>query len=47
MTRIDGWAHTRWGTGGMLRTEAGLGVAGLAAFLGLLAAMNLRARSAA
>jgi MFS family permease len=39
MTRIDGWAHTRWGPAGMLRVEALLGVAGLVVFLGVLAAL--------
>jgi MFS family permease len=39
MTRIDGWAHTRWGPGGMLVTEAAFGILGLLVFLGVLAAM--------
>jgi MFS family permease len=37
MTRIDGWAHARWGAGGMLRTEAVFGMLGLLAFLGISA----------
>lgn len=45
MTRIDGWAHTRWGPVGMLHTEAAFGLAGLAAFLGLLAVMGRRPRA--
>jgi MFS family permease len=38
MTMIDGAAHTRWGAGGMLYTEAVFGVAGLAVFIALAAA---------
>ena len=45
MTRIDGWAHTRWGPGGMLHTEAAFGLAGLVVFLGLLAALGRRSRA--
>jgi MFS family permease len=33
MTVINGWAHTRWGAGGMLLTEAGMGVLGLGVFV--------------
>jgi len=33
MTVIDGWAHTAWGAGGMLYTEAAVGVLGVGAFL--------------
>ena len=33
MTLIDGWAHTRWGAGGLLNTEAAIGVAGIIAFI--------------
>jgi MFS family permease len=36
MTLVDGWAHTRWGTGGMLLTEALVG--GLAVLVFLAAA---------
>ena len=45
MTRIDGWAHTRWGPAGMLHTEAAFGLAGLLAFLGLLAVVGRRSRA--
>ncbi len=45
MTRIDGWAHARWGSGGMLRTEAVFGMAGLLVFLGILAALPRRSRA--
>ena len=47
MTTIDGWAHTRWGPGGMLRTEAAFGMAGLLCFLGILALIGRRARAPA
>jgi MFS transporter, PAT family, beta-lactamase induction signal transducer AmpG len=47
MTRIDGWAHTRWGPGGMLHVEAMFGLLGLVAFLGLLAVVKRRDRAAA
>jgi PAT family beta-lactamase induction signal transducer AmpG len=33
MTLVDGWAHTRWGTGGMLLTEALIGVVAVLIFL--------------
>ena len=33
MTRVDGWAHTRFGPAGMLYVEALLGMAGLTLFL--------------
>ena len=38
MTRIDGWAHTRYGPAGMLFTEAVFGIAGLVLFTGVFAA---------
>jgi MFS transporter, PAT family, beta-lactamase induction signal transducer AmpG len=47
MTRIDGWAHTRWGPGGMLHLEAAFGLAGLVVFLGLLAVLARRDRAPA
>jgi MFS transporter, PAT family, beta-lactamase induction signal transducer AmpG len=43
MTTIDGWAHDRWSSAGMLWTEAGLCVAGATLFLALAAALG-RAR---
>ena len=42
MTSIDGWAHGRWGAGGMLFTEAVMGAVGLVLFLGLLVALPAR-----
>jgi MFS transporter, PAT family, beta-lactamase induction signal transducer AmpG len=42
MTRIDGWAHTRWGPAWMLVTEAALGIVGLLLFLGVLAMTKKR-----
>ncbi|MGA9752702.1 MAG: MFS transporter [Acidobacteriota bacterium] len=33
MTSVDGWAYGRWGAGGMLYTEAALGMAGLFMFI--------------
>jgi MFS family permease len=47
MTRIDGWAHTRWGAGGMLRLEAAFGMLGLVGFLGVAALIGKRPRAAA
>ncbi len=38
MTRVDGWAHGRWGAGGMLYTEAAFGMLGLFLFTGVVAA---------
>lgn len=35
MTLVDGWAHTRWGTGGMLVAEALVGLAAVLVFLGV------------
>jgi len=47
MTRVDGWAHTRWGSGGMLIGEAIAGAVGMAAFGGLWAAVMGRRGSRA
>lgn len=44
MTRIDGWAHGRWGAGGMLKTEAAFGAVGLVAFLGVAALLTGKTR---
>ena len=44
MTLVEGWAHTRWGAGGMLNTEAVICLAGMVLFLGLVMAVN-RARA--
>ena len=38
MTMIDGAAHTQWGAGGMLYTEALIGMAGIAVFIAVTAA---------
>jgi predicted MFS family arabinose efflux permease len=40
MTLIDGWAHTRWGAGGMLNTEAAICLLGMILFFGFAAASN-------
>lgn len=42
MTNVDGWAHDRWGSGGMLFTEATLCIAGAAAFYVLFAVLRTR-----
>jgi PAT family beta-lactamase induction signal transducer AmpG len=47
MTTIDGRAHDRWGSAGMLYTEAAVGMIGLVAFLGVLAIMRKRPAAAA
>jgi MFS transporter, PAT family, beta-lactamase induction signal transducer AmpG len=48
MTLLDGWAHMRWGSGGMLYAEAVAGMIGLALFLGVAAAFStFRQRSRA
>jgi len=39
VTRLDGWAHTRWGAGGMLYCDATAGLIGLLLFAGVLAAL--------
>jgi MFS transporter, PAT family, beta-lactamase induction signal transducer AmpG len=39
VTRLDGWAHTRWGSGGMLYCDAAAGLVGLLLFAGVLAAL--------
>ena len=44
MTNVDGWAHDRFGSGGMLFTEAALGVAGAAVFLVLFAVLRGKGR---
>jgi len=43
MTRIDGWAHVRWGPAGMLHAEAAFGLLGLLAFIGVVKALPKRA----
>jgi len=35
MTLVAGWAHTRWGAGGMLHTEAVIGVLAILLFIGV------------
>ena len=47
MTNLDGWAHDKWGSGGMLFTEAALCGLGAAAFLGLAAALTRATRTEA
>jgi hypothetical protein len=39
VTRLDGWAHTRWGPGGMLYCDAAARLVGLLLFAGVLAAL--------
>ena len=43
MTLVDGKAHTLWGSGGMLKTEAACGMLGLLLFIGVVAAVPRRA----
>lgn len=38
MTLVAGWAHTRWGPGGMLLSEAVVGVVGIVVFMAIAAA---------
>lgn len=40
MTRVDGWAYTRWGPGGMLNTEAAICIAGMVLFYVVVAAVR-------
>lgn len=42
MTLVAGWAYTRWGAGGMLHTEAVIGVVALVLFIGVAAALTRR-----
>jgi len=44
MTRVDGWAHGRWGSGGMLFADAAAGAVGLLLFGGVWAAVMARGR---
>ena len=43
MTLIDGWAHTRWGAGGLLNVEAAIGVLGIIVFVAVAMALPRRA----
>jgi PAT family beta-lactamase induction signal transducer AmpG len=43
MTLIDGWAHTRWGAGGLLNVEAAIGVLGIVVFVAVAMALPRRA----
>jgi hypothetical protein len=36
MTSVDGWAHNKWGSNGMLYAEAVTGTIGLALFIGVM-----------
>jgi MFS family permease len=47
MTSVDGWAHTRWGPGGMLYAEAVAGAIGLAMFVGVMMVAGRTARAPA
>ena len=42
MTNIDGWAHDRWDSSGMLFTEAVMGCAGAVVFFVLVTALRPR-----
>ncbi|HLY06726.1 MAG TPA: MFS transporter [Rhizomicrobium sp.] len=44
---FDGLGHDRWGAGGLLYTDAALGVIGVALFLGVVLAMHAMRRSPA
>ena len=46
VTLIDGWAQTRLGSGGMLYTEAALGIVGVIVFIGIALATRSRAVAA-
>ena len=43
MTLIDGWAHTRWGAGGLLNVEAAIGVLGIVVFVAVAMTLPRRA----
>jgi len=47
LTYLDGWAQTRWGSNGMLWTEAGCGIAAAVFFTVLAAAARMPLRGAA
>jgi PAT family beta-lactamase induction signal transducer AmpG len=40
MTVVDGWAHTRWGSSGMLNTEAVIGVLAVLVFIAVATLMT-------
>jgi MFS transporter, PAT family, beta-lactamase induction signal transducer AmpG len=42
MTLVDGWAHSRWGAGGLLNIEAAFGVVGIVLFIGVAMALPRR-----
>ena len=42
MTLVDGWAHTRWGAGGLLNVEAAIGVLGIVVFVAVAMALPRR-----
>ena len=42
MTLVEGWAHTRWGAGTMLWTEAGICMAAIVFFMGMQIALRDR-----
>lgn len=43
MTLVDGWAHARWGAGGLLAAEAAIGVVGIVVFIGAVLVLPRRA----
>ena len=42
MTLVDGWAHTRWGAGGLLEAEAAIGVVGIIVFVAVTMSLPRR-----
>jgi hypothetical protein len=42
MTVVEGWAHTRWGAGGLLNTEALIAVLAILAFLAVASTTKRR-----
>jgi MFS transporter, PAT family, beta-lactamase induction signal transducer AmpG len=42
MTSIEGWAHGRWGAGGMLYTEAAFALLGMLVFMAVTSALPRR-----
>jgi predicted MFS family arabinose efflux permease len=40
VTLVDGWTHTRWGSGAMLHVEAAIAVAAIALFIGVAACLR-------
>jgi hypothetical protein len=47
MTVVDGWAHTAWGAGGMLYTEAAAAFVAIGIFYGVAVFTRTRAAASA